>query len=371
MWSGQALGSSAKCLVAWENCCTTKDLGGIGIKDFGIQNICLLLKLIHRLHSADNSAWGLWVRRHASLANLSGDLQGNHWEVLRSLLPLYQAITTVIIGDGADTSFWNDVWHEDEALADRFPALYSHCTKKDISVREAMSSALDSSFVPRLSSIAATELSQVRTIMALTPLSQTSDTRKSIFDFGNGKLDSSSIYKMLKARQHPAEPTSQFIWKNAVPPRIQFFMWLATKNRIQCRANLFMKTVVDSPACEVCGAPEETTDHILLHCSFAREFWAILGLPVADDMSIGGLHSLPPIQAVPSVQYSAFFTLCCWQLWKRRNAFIFRNEALSVYQVLQACGLEAAAWRPRLPKKHRHIADAWCTWLTTLLNQNL
>ena len=35
MWAGESQTSSAKCLVAWENCCTTKDLGGLGIKDFG------------------------------------------------------------------------------------------------------------------------------------------------------------------------------------------------------------------------------------------------------------------------------------------------------------------------------------------------
>jgi hypothetical protein len=110
-------------LVAWENCCTTKDLGGIGIKDFGTQNICLLLKLIHRLHCSESSAWGTWVRQHANLATLKGELLGQHWDMLRSILPLYQALPTVDIMDGSATSFWNNVWHLDEALADRFPAI--------------------------------------------------------------------------------------------------------------------------------------------------------------------------------------------------------------------------------------------------------
>jgi hypothetical protein len=103
-------------LVAWENCCTTKDLGGIGIKDFGTQNICLLLKLIHRLHCSESSAWGTWVRQHANLATLKVELLGQHWDILRSILPPYQALTTVDIMDSSATSFWNDVWHLDALL---------------------------------------------------------------------------------------------------------------------------------------------------------------------------------------------------------------------------------------------------------------
>jgi len=38
--------------------------------------------------------------RSVGIASLKGDLHGEHWEVLRSILPLYQAITTVIIGNG-------------------------------------------------------------------------------------------------------------------------------------------------------------------------------------------------------------------------------------------------------------------------------
>jgi hypothetical protein len=371
MWAGEAQTSSAKCLVAWEKCCTTKDLGGIGIKDFGTQNICLLLKLIHRLHCSGSSAWGAWVRQHANLATLKGDLQGHHWDMLRSILPLYQALTTVAIKDGSATAFWNDVWHMDEALADRFPAIYSHCTRKEVSVREAVLSNLHNAFVPRLSNQATVELQQINAIIEQTALSQGNDLRKSQFDCGHGKLDSSSIYKLLKARQQPADPTSDFIWKNSVPPRIQFFMWLVSKGRIQCRANLCKKRIVSSPGCEICGATEETTDHIILHCPFARSFWNALGLTVTDDLSAQAMHTLPKIQALPLTQYSTFFAMCCWQLWKRRNALIFRNETLSIRQVLQACCLDAAAWQPRIPRKQRQVADAWCLFLQELINQSM
>jgi hypothetical protein len=280
-------------------------------------------------------------------------------------------LTTVAIKDGSATAFWNDVWHMDEALADRFPAIYSHCTRKEVSVREAVLSNLHNAFVPRLSNQATVELQQINAIIEQTALSQGNDLRKSQFDCGHGKLDSSSIYKLLKARQQPADPTSDFIWKNSVPPRIQFFMWLVSKGRIQCRANLCKKRIVSSPGCEICGATEETTDHIILHCPFARSFWNALGLTVTDDLSAQAMHTLPKIQALPLTQYSTFFAMCCWQLWKRRNALIFRNETLSIRQVLQACCLDAAAWQPRIPRKQRQVADAWCLFLQERINQSM
>ena len=107
LWSGEKTGKSspASCLVAWTTVCAPKDLGGLGIKDMGTQNICLLLKLLHKLHFPQSSAWAQWVHGRASISSLKGDIHSEHWEVLRSLLPLYQAITSVQLGDGKSCSF--------------------------------------------------------------------------------------------------------------------------------------------------------------------------------------------------------------------------------------------------------------------------
>jgi hypothetical protein len=66
--------------------CDMKEAGGLGLKDLGIQNICLLLKLIHKLHSEIPSSLAAWVQKNASIASLTGELHGQHWDMLRSLL---------------------------------------------------------------------------------------------------------------------------------------------------------------------------------------------------------------------------------------------------------------------------------------------
>jgi hypothetical protein len=228
---------------------------------------------------------------------------------------------------------------------------------------------LHGAFVPRLSNQATLELQQVQAIVAQTSLSAGFDKRRSQFDCGNGKLDSSSIYKLLKSRQQPTDLAYSFIWKSSAPPRVQFFVWLLSKGRIQCRANLFVKKVVNNPACEICGTPEETADHIIFLCPFAKSFWNEIGIQVDENLSTRDLQSLPAPPTVPTTQLSTFIALCAWQLWKRRNAFIFRNETQSLRQVLQACRLDAEAWRPRITKRQRHVAESWCNLLNGIITR--
>lgn len=102
---------------------------------------------------------------------MSGDIHGDHWHTLRSLLPLYQAITTVSIGDGRTCSFWSDVWLGYEALADVYLALYSHCNSKNVSVKEMLEEGLQHTLVPRLSLQASSELALAQGAIANTVLS--------------------------------------------------------------------------------------------------------------------------------------------------------------------------------------------------------
>jgi hypothetical protein len=64
-----------------------------------------MLKLLHRLHRPDGSSWALWAGERVDRASLTGNVHGTHWAALRDLLPAYQRITSVEVGDGRTTSF--------------------------------------------------------------------------------------------------------------------------------------------------------------------------------------------------------------------------------------------------------------------------
>ena len=246
-------------MVAWQGVCIPKEKGGLGIKDIGTQNICLLLKLIHRLHSSNESAWAEWVKGRADISSLKGDLHGHHWDTLRALLPLYQAIMSVKLGDGRSCSFWFDVWHGEESLADVCPALLSHHTKKDMSVRDVVTNGIATGLQRRLSNQAALELELVQGILGSLQLQAVPDQRETPFSKRNSSLDSSAIYTLLKARGQPGDERASFIWHSVAPPRVQMLMWLLMKEKIQCRTVLHQKHVLpDSMSAARQGLVEET-----------------------------------------------------------------------------------------------------------------
>jgi hypothetical protein len=55
MWTGAAKATGSQCLVAWTKVCQTKEKGGLSIRELNLQNQCLLLKLLHRLHHPGDS----------------------------------------------------------------------------------------------------------------------------------------------------------------------------------------------------------------------------------------------------------------------------------------------------------------------------
>jgi hypothetical protein len=78
----------------------------------GIQNICLLLKFIHKLHTSNKSSWAKWILSfiYPGQKRLGDKISkcSNSWHYLKSLIHLYRSLTTVKIGDGKDTCFWLD-----------------------------------------------------------------------------------------------------------------------------------------------------------------------------------------------------------------------------------------------------------------------
>jgi hypothetical protein len=106
----------------------------------------------------------------------------------------------------------------DEAFAASYPALFSHCSKKEATVQELLSDGLQRCLVPRLSAQARLELTLVQQAVNGVTLQMTPDKRLTPFAKGDSGLDSGALYRLLKARGQPEDPRANFVWKNSAPP---------------------------------------------------------------------------------------------------------------------------------------------------------
>ncbi|CAO2038822.1 unnamed protein product [Urochloa humidicola] len=296
------------------------------------------------------------------IATMDGEMTGTHWESLRTLLPLYQAITTVKLGDGRTTSFWQDVWEGEDSLESRFPSLYSHYKGKQQTVHTIATAGLERHLVPRLTPTAQSELQSVNQLLRRTALTAAPVERQSPFMLPDGRLQSSTLYKMLKAASHGEHsPTAAFVWHNNAPPRVRFFTWLLTNDRIQSKANLRRKTIVDDDTCDFCNDCTETSDHIMFQCPTACAFWQAHGYRLSLHQHVQDLHQMRRPSTIPAQEHEMFIILCCWQLCQRRNEMVFRGTHLSLTQLLQSFREEAQLWGCRLARSKKGVSNAWCS----------
>jgi hypothetical protein len=138
-WIGEKKVNGGQCKVAWEEVCSPLAKGGLGFKILRLQNLCLLMKHLAKVHSPGDSPWENWFSSSYAWSNLRclrevSRFDSVMWKDIASSLPSFRSISKVFVGNRKGTSFWFDSWADDLALADRFQALFSHVTNPLASV---------------------------------------------------------------------------------------------------------------------------------------------------------------------------------------------------------------------------------------------
>jgi hypothetical protein len=358
LWNTMGAPSGAKCLVKWAAACRSKNEGGLGIKNLAVKNFCLQMKLLHRLHTSPDAPWPKWFwanseRRSAPI--------GHHADRLFASMPLYRGLTTCQVGDGRRTAFWLDTWVGGAPLAARFVSLFSHALDRDASVHTVLRHGVRASLVPRLNATGESQLPCLLAIVDGFPLTDDADVRSlTRCAKPSGALDPAALFKLLTFGGVD-DPFHEFIWKNFAPPRVQFFAWLLSWSRIPSRSALLKKRILTAAeaCCPLCDHPEETANHIMFECPFSRCFWAAAGCAFPAGAEVRNLHEYMTATAVPPGTASTFILLCCWNLWKHRNAVVFRGQRPGLAGLLSRCREDAGLWRSMLPPNHEHEADMW------------
>jgi hypothetical protein len=277
-------------LLNWAKVCEPLDHGGLGVKNLRLFNQSLLGKWLWRYGKERDalwrqvvevkygSLWGGWCSKYCRGAYGVG-----LWKGIRKGWDRFSHSISFSVGNGARVQFWSDVWCGDSTLKGAFPDLFSIAADKEAAVADYL--------MIRNGNIH-WEVTFERNLQDWEIESLTSFLDRiysaSINDSGidqmcwqqDDKLGFTvkSYYKCLNASP-PIQFPWKAIWKAKAPPRVAFFLWTAVWGKILTNDNLRKRRVVLVDWCCLCKKDGESSDHLLLHCSMAKQLWdSILNL---------------------------------------------------------------------------------------------
>jgi hypothetical protein len=119
------------------------------------------------------------------------------------------------------------------------------------------------------------------------------------------------------------------LWSSGAPLKHKLHMWLALKDRLWTADRLEERGLQHPPRCVLCCQEAETIEHLTLQCSYSREVWYGLLLPLhlqqrtptADSVMATWWPALS--DAVPArhgKELNSLVILAARDLWLERNA---------------------------------------------------
>lgn len=126
------------------------------------------------------------------------------------------------------------------------------------------------------------------------------------------------------------------IWKLEVPPKVKVFWWRVMHGFLLARLVLHRRHVEPIPHCEVCGAEEESTRHVLIDCTIAKDFWEhakeLIGikLPLLHPQT----WASDLLSDICSRREGAIIICRMWSLWTMRNKRRHGEAPLPVHKAV-------------------------------------
>ena len=156
------------------------------------------------------------------------------------------------------------------------------------------------------------------------------------------------------------DPLAMAIWKNFAPNKCRIFLWLANKNRLFTNERRFRRGIATSPACPLCPGTE-SVNHLLLHCPELTTLWRELSSLTPDiPADLSDLWANDMQNKIRSTIMLAIL----WNIWKRRNAKVFRDDTQPVHLIARSAADDVLLWSSRCTNEQAQgLLREWGTML--------
>ncbi|GJS69804.1 RNA-directed DNA polymerase, eukaryota, reverse transcriptase zinc-binding domain protein [Tanacetum coccineum] len=237
----------------WNKVLMSKDKGGLGVSSLFALNRALLFKWVWRFHDNRNALWSRFIRAlHGNCGGLDKRSKAAHTSVWKSITTEVNSLRNKgvdllkfmneKVGNGIDTSFWEEIWRGDMNFKTKFPRVYALESDKKITVASKMNHndvGLSLRRAPR-DGVELEQFNNLNVFLAGTMLSDSND-RWSWSLVGSGKFLVASVRKLIDAQTELGGSSYKTRWIHMVPIKINILAWKVRYDFLPTRLNLLRR----------------------------------------------------------------------------------------------------------------------------------
>ncbi|WVZ69533.1 hypothetical protein U9M48_018306 [Paspalum notatum var. saurae] len=338
LWKGQANANGGNCLVSWN--AVQLQFGGLGILNLELMAWALRIRWLWLQKTDPSKPWaGLPVQVH------------------RNAKALFDVAVVSVVGNGETIKFWTDRWLQGKNVAEHCPTLFKLIPKRAVKQRTVTQGVTDRKWVSDISGALSVQV--LVEYLRLWSLIEGVELRPDVADkhqwrfASHGSYSSKSAYEAFFVGSITFAPWRR-VWKTWAPLRCKFFIWLVFKKRLWTADRLAKRGLPHPAACPLCDKSDETIQHLLISCVFAREVWTAilskLGLafiapqPGCTGFTCWWRQSVKRVGKDMRKGLNSLIILVAWQIWKHRNSCVFEGTRPCVQSVVLAVVEEGRAW---------------------------
>jgi ribonuclease HI len=325
-------------MISWDKVCRPKDLGGLGLYSTKSRNLALLAKLNCRVMEEPDSLWAKILIANYCLNGIMDERLvtprsgSSNWKGLRRGHEVFGKGFRWVVNNGHSLSFWHDLWVDDNPLR---VLVQGPLSSWEDSLR--VCDVIEGGSMWDFSKISLGISANIHEAIKVTSVCQNRHIPdKRVWDSVGGDFKLGKAYS-LACNNRPecsSFKPSSWIWKVRTCPRIMFFLWQCYHLNVPVRETLSSRGIDIPTFCPRCLDPNESLIHMLRDCPDSIAFWSSFRFLALDNhfytaSLFDWIHSncIASSSHDHNIPWQTLFSFGIWNLWLRRNQFVFKPDS--------------------------------------------
>ncbi|KAJ7009375.1 hypothetical protein NC653_000139 [Populus alba x Populus x berolinensis] len=354
LWTSASL-TYAGAKVTWASLCYPKTEGGLGIKRIKDWNKAAILKLVWRILTESSSIWVAWTHsillrgRCFWFCNIPSSSTWS-WRKLLLSRTWSKGYFAPFIGNGRQTSLWLDYWLPNgRRFCDFLPFKLLSSTNLPWNAKVADIISEGRWAFPE----GHADLLPLWNSINFLPQDHLPD-HYIWRGHPSGQFNINTAWELIR-ESRPSNTFYHLIWFPGHVPRHAFILWIASLERLSTMDRLQSFRIIHAATCILCGAQEETHEHLFFQCPYSASVWREIArkssitwpsMPWQHLLQWAAATLKSPKIFVHNLAKSILSTTVYF-IWYERNNRIFNNVnrtvqelGAEIFQLIRACLLQ-------------------------------